>query len=379
MPLLCLGFSWDKGHYRVSLKTATFPRNTVVFSPPSASSETSRSPSETGKAHLWMRRRKMPLSLELPGEVLLAEPNTVPSPQEWLLDFLVPFCLGWRDWSLFFSFFFFRSRTLKYSFLRKKHLSNSPWSLGGCHRNLWHHWETGPALFRCYPCMACNARLLPASRLYDYKKLCKAKQLLLNGCRSAKWMQSGSCHSKASRCLSAGSKKLSVSRRSIPNIPNYLQAWLLQRSTIPHSHHFVLIMRVYKKRAHLLKSHSSMPFNRTGHLLFCRIINMSNFIVAAKHASPHCNIEVSKWRRKGKERWEEGAPSDRVPVLQFDESVYSWSIDAKHTKSGEDPDFKDIGLEMTSNFFFVQLYRYKIFFVILFASALSYCCSTFWI
>lgn len=174
-------------------------------------------------------------------------------------------------------------------------------SLGGCHRNLWQHQETGQALFRCYPCMASNSRLLPPSRLYDYKKLCKAKQLLLNGCRSAEWMQSGSCHSKVRRCLSAGSKESSVSRRSIPNIPNYLQAWLLQWSIIPHSHHFVLIRRVRQKGAHLLKSRSSMPSKRRGLLLFCRIINVSNLIVAAKHASPHCNREVSEEEREKKD------------------------------------------------------------------------------
>lgn len=165
--------------------------------------------------------RKHPFLLNCLGKACWVN-NKVPSPQEGVLGvFSIPFCLQWRDWSLFF--FFFRKSHTEILLFKQKSLKQFTLSLGGCHRNLWQHRETGPALHRCYPCMACNARLFPPSRFDDYMKLCKAKQLLLNGCRWAEWMQSGSCHSKVRQCLSAGSKKWSVSRRSIPNIPNFFK------------------------------------------------------------------------------------------------------------------------------------------------------------
>lgn len=268
-------------------------------------------------------------------------------------------------------YFFFHKSHSEILLFKQKSLKQFTLSLGGCHRNLWQHWETGPALRRCYPCMACNARLFPPSRFDDCMKLCKAKQLLPNGCRRAEWMQSGSCHSKARRCLSAGSKKRSVSRRSIPNIPNYLQTWLLQWSIIPHSRHFVLIKGVCQKRAHLLKSCSSMSSNTRG-LLFCRITNVSNLIVAAECASPHCSVEVSEEQREKKDGRRSAirqGPNPAVWWACFD-LVYWWKSNQVRWES------RQSGWKWPVAFFF---YSSTDFFVMLLALALSYCCSTFWI
>lgn len=75
-----------------------------------------------------------------------------------------------EDARVCFLFFFNRFHTEIFLF-KPKAFKQSTLSLGGCHRSLWQHQETGPALFKC---MTCNARILPRRRFYSYKKLCKA-------------------------------------------------------------------------------------------------------------------------------------------------------------------------------------------------------------
>lgn len=97
------------------------------------------------------------------------------------------------------------------------------------------------------------------------------------------------------------------------------------------------------------------------------VINVSNPIVAAKHVSPHCDLEVKKGRQ------EKGALSDSFPTLQLDESVLS-CLQIKHKPSevriqtlstrGGDEQQLFLGAALQ-------------FFVMLFAQSCSY--STSWI
>lgn len=150
--------------------------------------------------------------------------------------FSVPFHLWWRDWRLFFPLYFMKlNPTLIYPFLSKKRLSNSPKLTYKPIR------ELAQLSLDALPVWPTMPDCLPLPDFVITRNVAKKKQLLLNGCVSMQWMQSGSCHSKVCQRPSAGSRKLSISRRSIPNKLNYLQAWLLQQSIIPRSHHFVLI------------------------------------------------------------------------------------------------------------------------------------------
>lgn len=76
------------------------------------------------------------------------------------------------------------------------------------------------------------------------------------------------------------------------------------------------------------------------------VINVSNPIVAAKHASPHCDLEVKKERRKTGE----GGTVRQLPNPAAWWECFVLSVDTAQTKWGENPDFKHKGWRWTATF-----------------------------
>lgn len=132
----------------------------------------------------------MTLSCELSGEGLMAEPKPVPSPQvQACSSFLSPFPSVMKRLETIFPPLFYEVESHTDISLFKQEAFKQ-----FTQAHLQTHQGTGPALIRCTPCMAHNARLSPSTRFCDYKKRCKNKTIasewLCVHAVNAKWLLS---------------------------------------------------------------------------------------------------------------------------------------------------------------------------------------------